>query len=151
MSNTATCGVSGSSLRATSIPSTAGGLCNGASGESSFELGDQRVVHQCRPVEVVAAVHHPMPDRHQAAACQLNAGLGQQVERQAQRRVVIGDPVAAFHMMLSGIQLSRRRLFADLLDDADRPRRARVRVDQLKFQRRRAGVEHQHDTARSES
>ena len=61
-----------------------------------------------------------MPDRHQAAGLQFDAGLGQQVERQAQRRVVVGDPLVAFHMMLPGIHMSRRRLFADLLDDADR-------------------------------
>jgi hypothetical protein len=60
------------------------------------------------------------PDRHQAAGLRFDAGLGQQVECQAQRRVVVGDPVVAFHMMLPGIHMSRRRLFADLLDDADR-------------------------------
>ena len=36
-----------------------------------------------------------MPDRHQAAGLQIDAGLGQQVECQAQCRFVIGDPVVA--------------------------------------------------------
>ncbi len=35
VSNTAMCGKSASTLRATLIPSTAGGLCSGASGDNS--------------------------------------------------------------------------------------------------------------------
>jgi hypothetical protein len=35
VSNTATWGTSGSTLRASLMPSTAGGLCSGASGDSS--------------------------------------------------------------------------------------------------------------------
>ena len=44
VSKTATCGTSGSNLRATSMPSIAGGLCSGASIDSLLELGDDRVI-----------------------------------------------------------------------------------------------------------
>ena len=132
MSNTATCGTSGSIVRATSMPSDAGGLCSGASGDSLLELGDHRVVDDGRPVEDRSAVHHPVPDRDQPAGLQIDAVLGQLLERHPQRRVMVGD--------------GRRRL-TDPLDDAVRQRLTRIRLDQLIFQRRRTGVQHQHGGA----
>lgn len=32
-----------------------------------FNLNDKRTIQQCRMVERVAVVNHPMPDRHQPA------------------------------------------------------------------------------------
>ena len=56
----------GQRVRATSIPSTAGGLCSGASGASSSSLAISASSTTRGPVQVGAAVHHPVPDRDQA-------------------------------------------------------------------------------------
>ncbi len=47
------------------MPRTAGGLCSGASGGELLQRGDQRIVDEGRPVQVLAAVNHPVPDRDQ--------------------------------------------------------------------------------------
>ena len=60
-----------------------------------LQLGDQRVVDERRPVEVRAAVHHPVPDRDQPDGVQMRARLGEQFERGPQRRLVVGDPIVA--------------------------------------------------------
>ncbi len=47
------------------------------------ELGDHRVVQQSRPVKLPAAVHYSMTDRNQTAVLQIDAVLGQLIERAA--------------------------------------------------------------------
>ena len=68
----------------------------------TFELGDDRVIDDGRLVERGPAVHYSVANRCQPTGFQINTGLGQLVERQPQRRLVVGD---------------RRRPLADPLDD----------------------------------
>src|SRR5215208_234867 len=94
-----------------------------------LELGDQRIVDQRRPIQVRAAVHHPVAHRDQLGGACVRADL---VEHNAQRRLVVCD---------GGPFLT------DSLDDAVDKRRARLRLYQLVFHRRRTRIEHQ-DAAR---
>ena len=117
-------------------------------GRQLVQLFDQSVVDRSGPVEVRAAVHHAMPHRDQPDGVQARAGLGEQLERGAQRRLVIGDRGVAAHLPLPDGQRRRRGILADPLDDAVGQRCARIGLDQLKFHRRRTRVEHQ-DRARA--
>ena len=74
VSKTATCGRSGSSARATAMPVRFAGLCSGASGTSSLDLGDHLVVDQRRLGEPRSAVHHPVADRGQPGQVQAAPG-----------------------------------------------------------------------------
>ena len=83
-----------------------------------LELADQRVVDECRPVEIRPAVHHPVPDRDQPDRLQVRTRLVEQLECGAQGRLMVGDPIAAGHLLLTESQARRRRVLADPLDDA---------------------------------
>ena len=56
-----------------------------------FQLSNDRIIDDGRLVEVGAAVYHPVPNRRQPAGLQIDTGVGQLVERQPQRCVVVGD------------------------------------------------------------
>ena len=80
VSNTATCGRSGSALRATSMPSTAGGLCSGASGASSSSLAinaSSTSVGRYSPARRAPPGARPRPGRRSPG----RARLGEHLER----------------------------------------------------------------------
>jgi hypothetical protein len=100
-----------------------------------LELGDQCVVDQCRPVQIRAAVHDAVTHRDQPDRPQLRAGLVEQLERGAQRRLVVGHLVVAADLALTERQARRRRLLTDPLDDTVGQRRTRIGLNQLEFDR----------------
>ena len=121
------CGRSGSASRATRMPSTAGGLCRGASGASSsssainassISVGWYRSGPPCTT---------RWPTATKPEGLQRLPGFGELLERLLQGRTVVGD-----------------RPVADPLDDPVGHHRTRVRFDDSVFQRRRAGVDDQH-------
>ena len=125
VSNTAMCGKSGSALRATPIPSTAGGLCSGASGDSSSNFATSPSSISVGSYRSGPAVHHPVPDRDKPRA-RVVSGRRQLLEHCLQCRGVVGN-------------LS----FADALDDPVGHHVTRIRLDDRIFHRRRSRVEHQ--------
>ena len=80
----------GQQLAGHSMPRTAGGLCSGASAESSSSSAITSSSRSVGAVESPAAVDNPMPDRHQAQVTG-GARLGELPEREPQRRLVVGD------------------------------------------------------------
>ena len=52
-------------------------------------------------------MHHPVADGHQAQPVEVLAGLGQQIERQTQRSLMVGDPAVAAELLLPDVQLGR--------------------------------------------
>ena len=65
VSKTATCGTSGKASRAAGCPSSAGGLCRGASWTSSSMPATTSSSTSVGPGEPIAAVHDPVADREQ--------------------------------------------------------------------------------------
>ena len=139
VSNTATCGRSGSALRATPMPSTAGGLCSGASGDSSSSLATNASSISVGAYSSGPAVHHPVPDRDQPG----HVDARQLVEQpNAVRRPPRG-------------RRSDRAVPLTVSSSPMRPRRSarrcrhhdpRIRLDDRVFHRRRSRVEHQNRT-----
>jgi hypothetical protein len=109
-------------------------LCNGASGASSSSCAISASSTTAGPVQLLTAVHHPVPDGHQAEAVEALAGLDEQVERGAQRRLVVGDPALAPDLPFPQGQRRRRGLLVDPLDDAARRRNTGIGLDELVFQ-----------------
>ena len=75
-----------------------------------------------------------MSDCPQAGAVQALAGFGEQVERGAQRRLVIGDPAVAVDLSVAQRQRRCRGVLSDPLDDAVCQRSSGIRLDELVFQ-----------------
>ena len=86
MSKTATCGTSGHALDTASIPSSAGGLCKGASALNCLDRGDHVIVDHDGIGELLAPVHDPMPDARRPRI--LRQSLGG-FENRLDRRLVV--------------------------------------------------------------
>lgn len=84
------------------MPATAG-VVQWGQRRQLFELGDHRVVEDGGPIEILTAVHHPVPD------CREPVEVTQLFEGMSQRGIVVGK---------------LRPTLADLLDEAVRARLA---------------------------
>ena len=93
VSNTATCGTSGRRSRAARLPLRLGGLCSGARSKHSSIACEHRVVDQHRGLEVLAAVHHAVPDRLDLAPVPEHPVVlaGQQGQHPLDRDLVLQD------------------------------------------------------------
>ena len=121
------CGRSGSASRATAMPSTAGGLCSGASGASSSSRAINASSTSVGRYRSGPPCTTRWPTATKPEGLQRLPGFGELLERLLQRGAVVGD-----------------RPVADPLDDSVGHHRTRIRFDDSVFQRRRAGVDHQH-------
>ena len=80
-------------------------------------------------------MHHSVPDGDETDGVQAHARLVEHLERNAQRRLMVGDPVISGRFLLTDRQTRRRSVLADPFDDAVGQRIARIRVHQLEFHR----------------
>ena len=131
VSNTATCGTSGSSSRATWMPVRLAGLCSGASGERASICGDDLVVDDQRarrtPRRRAPPGGRPRP---RAPARGPARPPSNRAEHGPQAGAVVGDRVRAARVVLPPyVCLTEPVVLADPLDDARRraPRRRRGR------------------------
>ncbi len=85
VSKTITCGRSGNSLRATAMPSRLAGLCSGASGTSASTAATTSSSTSVGVDELLAAVHHAVPDRDHLDVPELRAVVVERVDDRAQR------------------------------------------------------------------
>ena len=69
-----------------------GRVVQGRQRSQVIELRQGRIVDDGRPVQIRAAVHHPVSDRDQSEVRQALSARCHHLERRPQRRLVIGDP-----------------------------------------------------------